>query len=96
MDGPLRRFGRGERAKRRVRPGRRDLLIPAHAAAACVVQLEVPASAHHLGMPQDRSLSGRYWAALNFAAWASGSMAIAEGCQTPCVFPSWLGPGVGR
>jgi hypothetical protein len=68
MAGPLWRFGRGERAKRRGLPEMsRGLLTPPRAAPFRVRQLEVQVRRNHLGTLRDTSLSRKHRAAPAFA-----------------------------
>lgn len=96
MAGPLRLFGGDGRATRRVLPEMsREPLIPARAAPSCMRQLEVPGSANHLGMPRDTFTVQTALEDNSVRCLKSRSLAVGEGSQIPCVFPAWLGPGVG-
>jgi hypothetical protein len=67
--GPLWRFGRGERAKRRCLPEMsRGSADTNRVAPFCVRQLEVWVPLNHFGTLRDTSLSRRHWSATAFAA----------------------------
>lgn len=86
MAGPLWRFGRGERAKRRGLPEMsRGLLTPPRAAPFCVRQLEVQVRRNHLGTVRDTSLSRKYLVATAFADQSRTQMPFAEGGQATCL-----------
>jgi hypothetical protein len=96
MAGPLWRFGRGERAKRRCLPEMsRGLLIPVRAAPFCVLQLEVWVPLNHFGTLRDASLSRRHWSATAFAAQSRNQCRSLKAAK-PRVLPAWLGPGAGN
>ena len=86
MAGPLWRFGRGERAKRRGLPEMsRGLLTPPRAAPFCVRQLEVQVRRNHPGTLRDTSLSRKYLVETAFADQSRTQMPFAEGGQATCL-----------
>lgn len=96
MAGPLRRFGRGERAKRRCLPEMsRGLLIPVRAAPFCVLQLEVWVPLNHFRHVERHIVEQKTLVSNSFRRPESESMPVAEGGQTP--FLARLAtPGTGK
>jgi hypothetical protein len=96
MAGPLWRFGRGERAKRRCLPEMsRGSADTNRVAPFCVRQLEVQVRPNHLGTLRDTPVSRRCWPATAFVA-CSRNQCRSLKAAIRRVLPGWFGPGVGN